>query len=104
MAGGDRPPFDYESAAVAMLTLRINTQPGEWLSDDDLKVVGTYETEAIEVDGEQWADKYMLAAMMNMAWLAIAHLARRTGESESNWLQRLAMDLRRLSSRLEEDE
>ena len=86
--------YDYEAAVIAMLTLRINTTPGEWLSDADLEIFGSYEDEAIAADGEDWAHHYMLIVMMNTGWLAIQHLSALTGEPEGTWLQRIAGDLR----------
>jgi len=87
-------PYDYAALVVAMLTLRINTPVGEWLNDDDVKIYFSYQQEAIDADGEEWGNEYMLLAMMNTAWLAIQHLALLTGESESVWLQRIAQDHR----------
>ncbi len=94
---------DYEGAAIAMLTLRSNTPVGEWLSDDDLEVFGTFQEEAIAADGDEWGNEYMLLAMMNAAWLAIQHLAALTGESQSSWLQKIATDLRGLSDQKGEE-
>jgi hypothetical protein len=89
-----REPYDYDAAVAAMLTLRINTPVGEWLSDEDLKLFGEYQQKAIDAHGEEWGNEYMLLAMMNIAWLAIQHLANLTGESQSAWLQRLAVEMR----------
>jgi hypothetical protein len=86
--------FDYEAAVIAMLTLRINTPVGEWLSDKDLEVFGAYQQEAVDTDGEDWGTEYLLLAMMNTAWLAIQHLALLTEESTGTWLQRIAVDIR----------
>ncbi|MDP2711613.1 MAG: hypothetical protein Q8O56_10375 [Solirubrobacteraceae bacterium] len=86
--------YDYEAAVVGMLTLRINTTPGEWLSDADLEIFGQFQREAIEADGEGWGNEYMFLAMMNTAWLALANLATVTGESQNTWLQRIAKELR----------
>jgi hypothetical protein len=95
-AEGDSPSdyYDYDAAVVAMLTLRINTTPGERLSDADLELFCTYQREAIDADGEEWGNEYMLLTMMNTAWLALMHLAELTGESEGEWLQRLAVEIR----------
>ena len=83
MDEGEREPYEYEAAVVAMLTLRINTPGAEWLSDHDHEVFGTYQKEAVEADEEEWASEYMLLTMMNTAWLALVYLAGLTGESES---------------------
>ena len=83
MDEGEREPYDYEAAVVAILTLRINTPGAEWLSDHDHEVFGTYQKEAVEADEEEWASEYMLLTMMNTAWLALVYLAGLTGESES---------------------
>ena len=91
-------PYDYEAAVTAMLTMRINTPAGEWLSDEDAERFATYQREAIAADGEDWAEEYMLLAMMNTAWCALINLAVLSSESESAWLQRIAIDARDVGS------
>lgn len=86
--------YDYEAAVIAMLTLRLNTPSGEWLSDEDHETFWSYEREAIAAEGAEEAGEALLLTMMNMAWYALINLASVTGESESSWLQRIAVDLR----------
>jgi len=86
--------YDYSAAVLGMLTLRINTPAGEWLSDEDLALFWEYDRNARAADGEEDANEGLLLEMMNAAWLAIQHLAERTGESQSVWLQRLAVEMR----------
>ena len=90
--GEDGEPYDYEGAAVAFLTLRINTPAGEWLSDADLEIVRANWLEAIEVDGAENAAEYSELAMMNIAWYALTNLAALTGKTEQEWLQQIVLD------------
>jgi hypothetical protein len=87
--------YDYEAAVIGMLTLRIKTPVGEWLSDEDLEPFFAYQLDAASVDGADDANESLLLAMMNTAWLAVQHLAALTGEPREQWLQRIALDLRR---------
>lgn len=75
--------------AVAMLTLRINTPPGEWLATADEQVYGDMYREAASFDG---GEEYLVLSMMNLAWLALTNLAVQTGQSEQWWLQQFARD------------
>jgi hypothetical protein len=85
-------PYDYDAAVVGMLTLRINTPIGEWLSDPDFAVYADYYREAVAAEGEEDANEYLLLSMMNTAHLAIQYLASLTGETQEVWLQRIAID------------
>ena len=85
-------PYDYYAAVVGMLTLRINTPPGEWLNDRDFEIYAEYWRDAEAAEGEEAASEYLLLSMMNTAHLAIQYLATLTGETQEVWLQRIAID------------
>jgi hypothetical protein len=81
-AGEHGELYDYEGAAVAFLTLRINTPAGEWLSDADLEIVRANWLQAVEVAGVGDAAEYSELAMLNIAWYALMNLAALTGKTE----------------------
>ena len=83
---------DYTAAVVGMLTLRINTPAGDWLSDEDHERFWRFTLDLEEADGTEDANEFLLLEMMNVAWMALAYLAEATGEAESTWLQRIALD------------
>lgn len=93
MSNDEPEPHDYCADVIAMLTLRINIPPGEWLNDRDAEIFASIHQEAVDVDGAEEAAEFELLAMMNAAWLAIQYLASVTGEAEAVWLERIAVDM-----------
>jgi len=91
MAEGES--YDYDAAALAMLTLRVNTSADQWLSEHDEEIFNAHRQEAVDADGDDLGNEYLLFAMMHMAWYALMNLAAITDESESTWLQRIAVDV-----------
>jgi hypothetical protein len=82
--------------AIAMLTLRVNTPAGDWLSDDDLAVFSDLYRDALaEADGDS---EGLVLTMMNLAWYGLIWLEQLSvGTDEernaAEWLQVLATDL-----------
>jgi hypothetical protein len=83
-------PVDEFDLAVAMLTLRVNTPAGEWLSDDDFAIFCSLWDQAEDFEA-------LLLSMMNLAWYALIYLEAcskylRREMSPSEWLRWIAID------------
>jgi hypothetical protein len=83
----DQEPVDTEAIAAAILTLRLNTAAGEWLSPEDEDLVRDMLAEVPLEDEE-----LVLLSMMNLAWYSLTRLAEVGG---------LAVELARDSGALE---
>jgi hypothetical protein len=92
-----KEPYDYHAAVVGMLTLRVNADGGS-LSAEEGSVYYDYFRDAAAAEGKSEADHYvffvMAMAALNAANQAIGHLAAVTEETQDEWLQRIAGELR----------
>lgn len=78
--------------ATAMLTLRVNTPAGEWLSDGDHNIFASLYKDALDAAGGDAED--LVLSMMNLAWYALMYLEELAGappkRTATEWLQEIA--------------
>jgi hypothetical protein len=75
-----------------MLTLRVNTPAGSWLSDEDHAIyVQLFEEAESSPDGVEG----LVLSMMNLAWYALIYLSVNANDERSaaEWLRGIAEDL-----------
>jgi hypothetical protein len=83
--------FDPEPLAIAMMTLRLRTPDGQWLSDEDQILFDEFWAQAT---AQPSGDEELLLSMMNLCWYALINLETMSGESTTAWLARIAADVR----------
>lgn len=82
--------FAEHRAAVALLTIRLNHPPRDWVGDDEPLFHQIWN----EATPDAEAEEGLLLSMMNLAWYALMYLEATAPErSELEWLQAIALDL-----------